>query len=244
MELQGHIWDFNDAGEMLLVDKPLDWSSFDVVKKIRVLFGARRVGHAGTLDPKATGLLIVCTGKKTKTLDSFQGEHKEYIGSCELGKRTPSFDSETQATEVREYNHVTRELLESTLRKYVGVTTQTPPMFSAAKFEGRPLYAYARKGLEVERPAKPIEVFDLRMTEFAPPRIDFAIVCSKGTYIRTLVDDIGLALGCGATLRSLRRTRIGAYRVEDAFSINDLIALREALDRRKEPSYEVSESAS
>lgn len=243
MEPANHRWDFQDAGELLLVDKPLDWSSFDVVKKIKVLFGVRRVGHAGTLDPKATGLLIVCTGKKTKTLDTFQNEQKEYTGSFELGKRTPSFDSETQVVETKDFSHVSRAVLEQAVLKFVGTIRQTPPMYSATKFEGKPLYLYARRGKNVDRPSKEIEIFDFQVTAFVPPMVDFRVVCSKGTYIRTLVEDVGIELGCGSTLRSLRRTRIGPYRVEDAFSIEDLITLRGTLESRDEPHYEVSEPA-
>jgi tRNA pseudouridine55 synthase len=236
-------WDFEDVGEFLLVDKPFDWSSFDVVKKIKVLFKLRKVGHAGTLDPKATGLLIICTGRKTKTLDSFQLEEKEYSGSFELGARTPSSDSETQVIETREFSNVSQEIVEQALTKFTGKIWQTPPMYSAAKFEGKPLYRYARKGKSVERTAKEIEVIDFRITKFAPPMVDFNVVCSKGTYIRTLVEDLGLELGCGCTLRSLRRTRIGGYRVEDAMSIPDLVTLRQTLENRRQQHHEVSEPA-
>jgi tRNA pseudouridine55 synthase len=237
------LWDFEDAGEFLLVDKPLDWSSFDAVKKIKVLFKVRRVGHAGTLDPKATGLLIVCTGRKTKTLDSFQLEEKEYSGSFEMGARTASFDSETQVFETREFAGISQEIMEQAITKFTGKIWQTPPMYSAAKFDGKPLYRYARKGKSVERPAKEIEIIDFRITKFSPPIVEFIVVCSKGTYIRTLVEDLGIELGCGCTLRSLRRTRIGSYRVEDAMSIEDLITLRQTLESRRPEQYEVSQPA-
>jgi tRNA pseudouridine55 synthase len=243
MDLIKTEWDFEDCGEFLLVDKPLDWSSFDVVKKIKVLFHVRKVGHAGTLDPKATGLLIVCTGRKTKTLDSFQSEEKEYIGSFELGARTPSFDSETQVIETNAFAHVTEDLLQQAVKKFTGKMLQTPPMFSAAKFDGKPLYLYARKGKSVDRVAKEIEILDFQVTGFVPPMIEFEIVCSKGTYIRTLVEDLGIELGCGCTLRSLRRTRIGSYRVKDALSIDDLIGLRQVLESRQRQGHEVSEPA-
>ena len=236
-------WDFQEDGEFLLVDKPLDWSSFDVVKKIKVLFNVRRVGHAGTLDPKATGLLIICTGRKTKTLDSFQLEEKEYSGIFELGSRTPSFDSETQVIETNDYTSVTEDVLDQAIKKFTGKIWQTPPMYSAAKIDGKPLYLYARKGKTVERSVREIEIFDFRVTRFSPPMVEFNVVCSKGTYIRTLVEDIGIELACGCTLRSLRRTRIGAYRVEKAMSIDDLIALRQTLGSRLQQHYEVSEPA-
>jgi tRNA pseudouridine55 synthase len=236
-------WDFQDNGEFLLVDKPLDWSSFDVVKKIKVLFSVRRVGHAGTLDPKATGLLIICTGKKTKTLDSFQSEEKEYTGSFELGVRTASFDSETQVLETKDFAHVTENVLDLAVKRFTGKILQTPPMFSAAKIDGKPLYLYARKGKSVDRAAREIEIHDFQITGFFPPMVDFKVICSKGTYIRTLVEDLGRELGCGCTLRSLRRTRIGTHRVEDAMSIEDLMVLRQALESRAPQSYEVSEPA-
>ena len=236
-------WDFQNAGEFLLVDKPLDWSSFDVVKKIKVLFGVRRVGHAGTLDPKASGLLIICTGRKTKTLDSYQAFEKEYTGSFELGVRTPSCDSETMVVESRDFSFVSRQLLDETAMKFVGRLLQKPPMYSAAKFDGKPLYVFARKGATVDRPEKEIEVSNFSITGFTSPLVEFRIVCSKGTYVRTLVDDLGRELGCGCTLRSLRRTRIGAYKVEDALSIEDLVGLGRLLKERSEQVYEVREPA-
>lgn len=243
MDISKAQWDFEESGEFLLVDKPIDWSSFDVVKKIKVLFNVRRVGHAGTLDPKATGLLIICTGKKTKTLDSFQMEQKEYTGSFELGVRTPSFDSETAVIETKDFTHVSRELLDAAIRKFIGRIWQTPPMYSAAKIDGKPLYLYARKGKSVERLPKEIVISDFTVTGFSLPMVEFKVVCSKGTYIRTLVEDLGVQLGCGCTLRSLRRTRIGPYRVEDALSIDDLVTLRRTIESRHEQHYEVSEPA-
>lgn len=244
MPASDHKWDFEGGGEVLLIDKPLDWTSFDVVKKVKVLFKTRRVGHAGTLDPKASGLLIVCTGRKTKILDSFQGEQKEYSGSFELGKRTPSFDSETSVIETKDYDFVNRELLEQTVKKFIGRIQQTPPMFSAAKFEGMPLYRYARRGKQVQRPSKEIEIFEFRITGFSPPIVEFNVVCSKGTYVRTLVEDVGLELGCGCTLRSLRRTRIGNLKVDDAMTIAELIDLRRTLENVDIPRYEVTATAS
>ncbi len=244
MDLTKTQWDFQNAGEFFLVDKPLDWSSFDVVKKIKNLFNVRRVGHAGTLDPKASGLLIVCTGRKTKTLDSYQACEKEYTGIFELGVRTPSFDSETNVTETRDFSFVDKQLLECTLKKFVGKLRQRPPMYSASKFDGTPLYILARKGASVDRPEKEIHVSEFSATGFASPMVEFRIVCSKGTYVRTLVDDVGLALGCGCTLRSLRRTRIGPYKVGDALKIEDLAKLSRSLKDRSEQVYEVGEPAS
>lgn len=234
-------WDFQNIGEFLLVDKPLDWSSFDVVKKIKVLFHVRRVGHAGTLDPKASGLLIVCTGRKTKTLDSYQAFEKEYTGSFELGVRTPSCDSETRVMESKDFSFVTRQLLDRTLLKFIGKLRQKPPMYSASKFDGKPLYIFARKGTTVDRPEKDIEVSEFSITDFTGALVEFKIVCSKGTYVRTLVDDLGLELGCGCTLRSLRRTRIGPFKVEDALSIEDLVRLGRTVKEGSELVYEVGE---
>jgi tRNA pseudouridine55 synthase len=236
-------WDFQDSGEVLLVDKPLDWTSFDVVKKIRFLFNVRKVGHAGTLDPKATGLLIICTGRQTRSILSYQDAEKEYTGTFELGVRTPSFDSETEVFETRDFANITESVLKKTVQKFVGRTIQTTPMYSAAKYNGMPLYAYARKGQMVKRSAREIEITDLDITRFQPPMVDFRVVCSKGTYIRALVEDLGNELECGCTLRSLRRTRIGKHTVDDALTIEDLKALRENLGLNQRTSYEVGEPA-
>jgi tRNA pseudouridine55 synthase len=236
--------DFREEGEILLIDKPLDWTSFDVVRKVRNLFGVKKVGHAGTLDPKATGLLIVCTGRKTRAINTFVVDEKEYVGSFELGVRTPSLDSETDVSEKREYTHISKEMLEEAAGQFVGTISQKPPMYSAAKTGGKPLYAYARKGEIVERLSREVEIREFGITEFASPMVHFRVVCSKGTYVRTLVDDLGMALGCGCTLRSLRRVRIGAYSVGDALGIEDLVSLRKTLEGSDRMAYEVSESAS
>lgn len=209
-------------GEILLIDKPLEWTSFDVVKRIRWSFNITKAGHAGTLDPRATGLLIVCTGKKTKEIDRFVGLEKEYIGTFELGVRTPSFDSETEVVERHAYGNITVEQLQDAVRSFLGKSFQTPPMYSAVKHRGKPLYKYARRGKSVEREAKEIEVMEFEISGFTFPIVDFRVVCSKGTYVRSLVDDLGQKLGCGATLRSLRRTRIGSYDVRDAMTVEQL----------------------
>ncbi len=236
-------WDFRDAGEILLIDKPLDWTSFDVVKKVRALFDVRKVGHAGTLDPKATGLLIICTARQTRSMLTFQEAEKEYDGTFELGVRTPSFDSETAVIESRAYADVTEDAVKEEARRFVGKVTQATPMYSAAKLNGRPLYSYARKGELVERPSRDIEISDFTVTGFRPPLVDFRVTCSKGTYIRALVEDLGNALGCGCTLRSLRRTRIGTHKVDEAMTIDDLVALQGHLGIRRHTSYEVGEPA-
>ena len=243
MDPSNHLWDFQGEGEFLLVDKPIDWTSFDVIKKIKVLFNVKRVGHAGTLDPKATGLLIICTGNKTKSLDSFQNEQKEYTGTFEVGARTPSFDSETAVIETRDFSHVDAELLEHAIRTFIGTILQTPPMYSAAKVDGKPLYVYARRGKNVDRSPKEVTIHDFQITGMSLPMVNFKIVCSKGTYVRTLAEDLGKELGCGCTLRSLRRTQIGSWRVENAYSIGDLINLRRTLESRREQPHEIGEPA-
>ena len=213
-------------GEVLLLDKPMGWSSFDVVRKVRSILSVRKVGHAGTLDPLATGLLIVATEGMTKSLERFALEEKEYRGSFELGVRTPSFDSETEVTERRDYSGLSRADIVAALQRRVGRGVQVPPMYSAAKFGGRPLYRYARKGRTVVRAERDIEIRSFELDNFIPPIAEFSVVCSKGTYVRSLVDDVGTELGCGATLRSLRRMRIGSFRIEDAMSVEELIARR------------------
>lgn len=223
--------DWNGAGEILLVDKPIDWTSFDVVKKIRSLFGIRKLGHAGTLDPLATGLLILCSGQKTKDIGEFALLDKVYEGTLELGIISPSHDGETQPQAKADPGSVTREVLESAVLSFCGTISQVPPMYSAVKYGGRPLYKYARAGKTVERSAKEISVYDFEITRFENPMADFRIRCSKGTYIRSLARDLGEMLGCGAILRSLRRVAIGSYRVEQAFTIADLIALRDRMRR-------------
>lgn len=225
-------------GEMFLIDKPLGWTSFDVVKRIRWTFGMKKAGHAGTLDPQATGLLIVCTGTKTKEIKGFVGLEKEYHGTMELGVRTPSHDSETEVVERREIREVTLEALQSVTREFIGKQLQTPPMYSAVKHRGKPLYKYARRGKSIERVPKEIEIVEFEITKFQPPFAEFRVVCSKGTYIRSLVDDVGQRLGCGATLRSLRRLRIGPYHVDRALTIEQLESTRSDLTSRAECAHE------
>ena len=224
-------------GEILLLDKPLDWTSFDVVKRVRSILQIRRIGHAGTLDPKATGLLIVCTGRQTKNIHEFVGLEKEYVGTMELGVITPSFDSETEPTERRSWSDVTREKIEEASLKFVGRQLQVPPMYSASKYGGKPLYKYARKGRTVPREPKEIEVADFEIRNVVLPFVDFRITCSKGTYIRSLVHELGQALGCGATLRALRRTRIGAHTVEAAMTLEELSLQRTKLKKPAETDH-------
>jgi tRNA pseudouridine55 synthase len=212
-----------EEGELLLVRKPVGWTSFDVVNKIRSTFHVRRVGHAGTLDPMATGLLIVCTGKKTKDLESFIGLEKEYNATVILGGCTPSFDAETPVTEYRSTDDITAERVRSALMSFVGYQTQVPPMWSAVKVQGKPLYKYARKGQEVERRPREVFIASIEPIAIRIPEVSFRVVCSKGTYVRTLADSLGKQLGCGAYLKTLERTRIGSFLLSDAVSIEDLV---------------------
>lgn len=213
--------DFHE-GEILFVDKPANWTSFDVVSRVRLTFNVKKVGHAGTLDPNATGLLIICTGKKTKIIDEFSGLEKEYVATIELGARTPSFDSETEVIEHRPYSHLTEDEIRSALASFIGTQQQVAPMYSAVKHNGKPLYKYARKGREIERRPREVTISELEVTDIALPLVTFRIVCSKGTYIRSVADECGAKLGCGAYLQSLRRTRIGTHHVNDALRIEEL----------------------
>lgn len=214
-----------EAGEMFLVDKPADWTSFDVVNKMRHIFRIKRIGHAGTLDKSATGLLIVCTGKKTKELSFFQHLQKEYDVTMRLGEKTESYDTETPVIERYDLVGLDEETLRRTIATFVGKQTQVPPMWSAVKVAGTPLYRYARKGIEVPRKEREVFIERIDVRTFALPDVTMTVVCSKGTYIRSLVNDIGEALGVGAHVVRLRRTRIGTYHVADALTIKDVMQL-------------------
>ena len=213
------------AGQVLLFDKPLNWTSFQVVNKVRWLIRKSckikkiKVGHAGTLDPLATGLLIICSGKFTKTIPELQGQIKEYTGTITIGATTPSFDLETEIDQKFPTEHISEELLQETTDKFIGEIEQTPPVFSALKKDGKRLYEYAREGKEVEVKKRKVEIseFEIDTTEF--PNINFRVVCSKGTYIRSLAHEFGQALNSGAHLSALRRTKIGDYSVENAMDI-------------------------
>ena len=213
-----------EEGATVLVDKPAGVTSFDVVRAVRRILRVRKVGHAGTLDPMATGLLILCTGKRTREIDRYAGLEKEYEGSMILGGRTESFDTETPVYEHRSVDGITDERVQDVIRSFVGTQTQLPPMWSAVKVKGRRLYAYARKGLTVERKQREIVIHVFQVRSIRMPEVAFTVCCSKGTYIRSLVEDIGLALGCGAYLTSLRRTRIGPYTVREATTMEILRA--------------------
>ena len=214
-------------GEIILIDKPMDWTSFQVVNKIRWLirstFGIKKikVGHAGTLDPLASGLLILCTGKMTKSIEQFMGQEKEYTGTFTLGATTPSYDLETEIDNTFPTDHITEELLHNTLDQFVGTIDQYPPVFSALKKDGKRLYEFAREGIEVEIPTRKVNIRNFELTQKAIPKVDFKVICSKGTYIRSLANDYGKALNSGAHLSALRRTRIGEFNIEQAVSIED-----------------------
>ncbi|OFY67610.1 MAG: tRNA pseudouridine(55) synthase TruB [Bacteroidetes bacterium RIFCSPLOWO2_02_FULL_36_8] len=211
-----------DSGTMLLVDKPIGWTSFDVVNKIRYATGFPKVGHAGTLDPLATGLLIVCCGKMTKKINDFMGLEKEYTGSFVLGKTTPSLDRETAFSENFPIAHISNDMISDTVKKFTGEIEQIPPDYSAIKTGGAPAYKKARKGIALNLAPRKVFIHEFEVIEILMPEIKFRVVCSKGTYIRSLARDFGKALGSGAYLAELRRTRIGKYRVEDAISMVDV----------------------
>ena len=215
-----------EAGEVLLLDKPLTWTSFDVVRKVKNTLRIRKIGHAGTLDPLATGLLILCTGKKTKEIDQIQAQEKEYTGTFRLGQTTPSFDLETAVDDTRPFAHLTDAEIRAAAQQFVGAIQQTPPLFSAVKIDGQRAYELARKGQDAEIKAKTVAIKTFELTRIALPDVDFRVSCSKGTYIRSLARDLGAALGCGAHLTKLVRTRIGGFRLEDALTLDAVQALR------------------
>lgn len=206
-------------GRVILIDKPLEWTSFDVVKKLKYKLDVKKIGHAGTLDPLATGLLILCTGKKTKTIDSIQAQEKEYEGTLVLGQTTPSFDLETEPTEANDISHLTEEDIKKATKAFIGDIEQIPPKFSAVKVNGKRAYLHARAGKEFTIKSRIIRIEAFDITDVNPPEVKFRVVCSKGTYIRSLADDLGQALGVGAYLSALRRTRIGDYHIDDAETI-------------------------
>ena len=204
-----------EAGEVVFFNKPLDWTSFDLVNKFRFQLSRKlgikkiKVGHAGTLDPKATGVMILCTGRATKRIDEFQGQTKEYIATVQLGATTPSFDLETEIDATFPLEHITQEKVEETLKLFVGRIEQTPPSFSACKVNGRRAYKWARQGIEAPLKAKVLVIDEIELITFQLPVLKIRVVCSKGTYIRALARDIGITLNSGAHLIALERTRIG-----------------------------------
>ncbi len=209
-------------GHVFLIDKPLDWTSFDVVNKIRwnirKAYNLKKikVGHAGTLDPKATGLLLVCTGKMTKSIDQLQAQEKTYTGTIKLGATTPTYDLESDEDQTFPTNHLTEELINEATQQFVGEIEQFPPMHSAIKVDGKRLYELAREGQEIERKARKITIEEFKITKIDLPFVDFEVKCSKGTYIRSLAFDFGKALNSGGYLTALRRTKIGEFDVINA----------------------------
>ena len=232
-------------GQVFRFNKPLHWSSFNLVSKVRTMIryasGLKKIkiGHAGTLDPLATGVLIVCTGKKTKEIDNFQYQTKEYVAELALGATTPSFDLETEVDATYPTEHITRELVEETLKKFLGEIQQVPPAFSAVKINGKRAYEYARKGQEVEIKPKTLVIDEIELMEYSQSAIKIRVVCSKGTYIRGLARDIGEALKSGAHLTSLVRTRIGETKLEDCLTTAHFQSL---LDN--DPTIKMPEGAS
>lgn len=219
-------------GEVLYVNKPLNWTSFTLVRNLRnklcrsLNIKKLKVGHAGTLDPLATGVMIICTGKKTKLIETFQYQTKEYVATLKLGASTPSFDLETEVDAEYPFEHITKELVEEKLKYFIGEIEQVPPAYSACKVEGKRAYEFARKGEEIELKPKLLAIDEIELMEYNLPSIKIRVVCSKGTYIRALARDIGLALGSGAHLTGLERTRIGDVTLEqclDGLKIEEII---------------------
>lgn len=204
-----------------MIDKPLTWTSFDAVKKIRILTRISKIGHAGTLDPLATGLLIICTGKFTKKINEYMAREKEYTGSFTLGATTPTYDRESEPMDFKPIDHLTAEKIHEATKPFTGEIFQMPPIHSAIKIEGKPAYIMARKGQDVKMEPRKVTINTFEITSIDLPVVHFKVVCTTGTYIRSLAYDYGQALGCGAYLSSLCRTRIGEFRVEDAMSLVD-----------------------
>ncbi|MFZ6023168.1 MAG: tRNA pseudouridine(55) synthase TruB [Bacteroidota bacterium] len=222
-------------GKVILLDKPIDWTSFDVVKKVRILTRISKVGHAGTLDPLATGLLIVCTGKFTKKINEYMGMEKEYTGTFTLGATTPTYDLESAPENIKDYTHLLNEQIHAATQQFTGLIMQVPPAHSAIKKDGKPVYLAARKGLEVKLEPRPVTIHFFVIEKIELPVVYFRVVCSTGTYIRSLAHDFGAALGVGGYMSSLRRIRIGSFEVTDAA---DLTAFEKTIDALKKESSE------
>ena len=212
-----------EEGRVLLIDKPLDWTSFDVVRKIRNTVRIKKVGHAGTLDPLATGLLIVCTGKFTKRINEFMAQEKEYTGTITLGATTPTYDLESEPQDFKSLEGISEEIIHAATDQFTGEILQVPPIHSAIKQKGKPVYLMARKGVDVILEPRKISIHEFEITQINLPVVAFKVVCSTGTYIRSLAHDFGAALGCGGYLSSLRRTRIGDLVASDAMSVEEFV---------------------
>ena len=208
-------------GKVLLIDKPLRWTSFDAVRKIRNLIKIKKVGHAGTLDPLATGLLIVCTGKFTKKINEYMAQEKEYTGTITLGATTPTYDLESEPTDFKPFDHIGIDQLQKATASFTGPIMQTPPIHSAIKKDGQRVYELARRGVDVKLEPRPVTISEFEITNVTMPEVEFRVVCSTGTYIRSLANDYGASLGCGGYLSALRRTRIGSFHVNDAMSMEE-----------------------
>ena len=211
-------------GKVILINKPLHWTSFDVVRKLRSIIQIKKIGHAGTLDPLATGLLIVCTGKFTKKINEYMAQEKEYTGSITLGAVTPTYDLESEPVQQKDFSMVTKEMLQTATEKFIGDIQQLPPMFSAIKKDGVALYELARRGEEVELKSRSIHISSFEITAVELPVVYFKVICSTGTYIRSLANDFGAVLGCGGYLSSLCRTRIGEFKNDDALGMEEFEA--------------------
>jgi tRNA pseudouridine55 synthase len=209
-----------EEGQVLLIDKPLQWTSFDAVRKIRNLIKIKKVGHAGTLDPLATGLLIICTGKFTKKINEYMAQEKEYTGTITLGATTPTFDLEKEPEDFKPTDNITKEQIEKVALQFTGEIMQVPPIHSAIKQKGKRVYELARQGIDVVMEPRKITVKKFEIVKIEMPVIHFKVVCSTGTYIRSLANDAGAALGCGGYLSSLCRTRIGEFKLEDAMTVD------------------------
>ena len=210
-----------EQGKVLLINKPLNWTSFDVVRKVRNLVKIKKVGHAGTLDPLATGLLIICTGKFTKKINEFMAREKEYTGSFTLGATTPTYDLESEPANFKSFDHLTEDEINKATSQFTGEIMQVPPAHSAIKQQGKRVYELARQGKEVVLEPRKLLISEFEITDIALPVVSFRVVCSTGTYIRSLAHDFGQALGCGAYLSSLCRTRIGEFKNENAMSMEE-----------------------
>ncbi|GAC1384469.1 MAG: tRNA pseudouridine(55) synthase TruB [Ginsengibacter sp.] len=212
-----------EEGRVILIDKPLEWTSFDVVRKIRNTIRIKKVGHAGTLDPLATGLLIVCTGKFTKKINEYMAQEKEYTGTITLGAVTPTFDLESEPTDQKDISGISKEMIIKAAQHFTGEILQRPPIHSAIKQKGQPVYLAARKGHNVVIEPRKVTIKAFEITDVNFPLVSFRVVCSTGTYIRSLANDLGETLGCGGYLSKLCRTRIGAYLNSDALSVENFV---------------------
>jgi tRNA pseudouridine55 synthase len=209
-------------GKVILIDKPLHWTSFDAVRRLRSILQIKKIGHAGTLDPLATGLLIVCTGKFTKKINGYMAAEKEYTGSITLGAVTPTYDLESTPEQQKDFSFLNKEMLVNATQQFIGDIAQLPPIYSAIKKDGVALYELARRGVEVELKPRNIYIKSFELTAIELPVVHFKVVCGTGTYIRSLANDYGAVLGCGGYLSSLRRTRIGGFKAEDAVDMEEL----------------------